>query len=301
MRNLFEQIIKSNIFRNGLLINILILSIILVTSLPLYNYLVIRPSFEEFLAESTNDEAVKIAKHFIEMFLPQNTELSKNTIRYYASGDIENFKNDFGLKKFKIYSNSGEVIFSSDPEEIGNLNNQIYFHEIVAKGHVITKGIQKKTKTLEGQLMPVDVVETYVPLVNEGIFRGAFEIYYDITARKQQLDKLLFRSFSLAFIIAVGLLLLIIVVLFFENKNISKRKQAEKEREKLITELKDAANKIKTLRGLLPICSNCKKIRDDKGYWKQIESYISDHSEAEFTHGICPKCAKKFYPELFQE
>ena len=301
MRNLFEQIIKSNIFRNGLLINILILSIILVTSLPLYNYLVIRPSFEKFLAESTNDEAVKIAKHFIAMFLPQNTELSKNTIRYYASGDIENFKNDFGLTKFKIYSNSGEIIFSSDPEEIGNLNNQIYFHEIVSKGQVITKGIQKKTKTLEGQLMPVDVVETYVPLMNEGIFRGAFEIYYDITARKQQLDKLLFRSFSLAFIIAVGLLLLIIVVLFFENKNISKRKQAEKEREKLITELKDAVNKIKTLRGLLPICSNCKKIRDDKGYWKQIESYISDHSEAEFTHGICPKCAKKFYPELFQE
>ena len=76
--------------------------------------------------------------------------------------------------------------------------------------------------------MPVDVVETYVPLMNEGIFRGALEIYYDITARKQQLDKLLFRSFSLAFIITVGLLLLIIVVLFFENKNISKRKQAEK-------------------------------------------------------------------------
>ena len=235
------------------------------------------------------------------MFLPQNTELSKNTIIYYASGDIENFKNDFGLTKFKIYSNSGEIIFSGDPEEIGNLNNQIYFHEIVAKGHVITKGIQRKTKTLEGQLLPVDVVETYVPLMNKGVFRGAFEVYYDITARKLQLDKLLFRSFSLAFIIAVGLLFLIIVVLFFENKNISKRKQAEKEREKLITELKDAANKIKTLRGLLPICSNCKKIRDDKGYWKQIESYISDHSEAEFTHGICPKCAKKFYPDLFQK
>ena len=301
MRNLFEQIIKSNIFRNGLLINILILSIILVTSLPLYNYLVIRPSFEEFLAESTNDEAVKIAKHFIAMFLPQNTELSKNTIRYYASDDIENFKNDFGLTKFKIYSNSGEIIFSSDPEEIGNLNNQIYFHEIVAKGQVITKGIQKKTKTLEGQLMSVDVVETYVPLMNEGIFRGALEIYYDITARKQQLDKLLSRSSAVVFVIALGLLLSIIIILFIENKTISKRKQAEKEREKLIAELQDAAAKIKTLGGLLPICSNCKKIRDDKGYWKQIESYIRDHSEAEFTHSMCPICAKKFYPEFFQE
>jgi hypothetical protein len=75
----------------------------------------------------------------------------------------------------------------------------------------------------------------------------------------------------------------------------------EKERENLIAKLQDAVAKIKTLRGLLPICSSCKKIRDDKGYWNQIESYIRDHSEAEFTHGICPKCAKKLYPELLND
>ena len=301
MRNLFEEIIKSNIFKNGLLRNILIVSIILVTTLPLYNYLVIRPSFEKFLTESTNDEAAKIAKHSVTMFLPKNAGLSKNTIRYYVSGGIENLKRDFRLTKFKIFSNSGEVIFSSDPKEIGNINNQRYFHEIVAKGKVITKGIQKETKSLEGQLMSVDVVETYVPLMSDGIFQGAFEIYYDITARKQQLDKLLSRSSTVVFIIALGLLLSIIVILFIENKTISKRKQVEKEREKLIAELQDAATKIKTLSGLLPICSSCKKIRDDKGYWKQIESYIRDHSEAEFTHSMCPICAKKFYPEFFQE
>jgi DNA repair exonuclease SbcCD ATPase subunit len=149
--------------------------------------------------------------------------------------------------------------------------------------------------------MSVDVVETYVPLMSDGVFQGAFEIYYDITARKQQLDKLLSRSSAVVFIIALGLLLSIIVILFIENKTISKRKQAEKERENLIAELQDAVTKIKTLSGLLPICSNCKKIRDDKGYWKQIESYIRDHSEAEFTHSMCPICAKKLYPELFQE
>ena len=301
MRNLFEEIIKSNIFKNGILRNILIVSIMLVITLPLYNYLVIRPSFDKFLTESTNDEALKIAKHFVTRFLPKGTGLSKNTIRYYVSGDIENLQSDFRLTKFKIFSNSGEIIFSSDPKEIGNINNERYFHEIVAKGKVITKGVQKKTKSLEGQVMSVDVVETYVPLMSDGNFRGAFEIYYDITARKQQLDKLLFRSSALVFIIALGLLLSIIVILFIENKTISKRNQAEKEREKLIAELQDAATKIKTLSGLLPICSNCKKIRDDKGYWKQIESYIRDHSEAEFTHSMCPICAKKFYPEFFQE
>lgn len=63
-------------------------------------------------------------------------------------------------------------------------------------------------------------------------------------------------------------------------------------------QLQQALNEVKTLKGLLPICASCKKIRDDTGYWKQIESYIKDHSEAEFTHGICPECADVVYKEL---
>lgn len=76
------------------------------------------------------------------------------------------------------------------------------------------------------------------------------------------------------------------------------RKETEKEREKLIKELQNALTEVKTLSGLLPICAHCKKIRDDKGYWKQIESYISAHSEVEFSHSICPECVKKLYPKL---
>jgi hypothetical protein len=62
--------------------------------------------------------------------------------------------------------------------------------------------------------------------------------------------------------------------------------------------LEQALSQIRTLRGLLPICANCKKIRDDTGYWNQIETYIHDHSEAKFSHGICPECMKKLYPGL---
>lgn len=82
-------------------------------------------------------------------------------------------------------------------------------------------------------------------------------------------------------------------------EDITEREQAEKEREKLITELQDALAKVKTLSGLLPICSSCKKIRDDNGYWNQIESYIHAHSDAKFSHSICPKCAKRLYPEVY--
>ncbi len=67
------------------------------------------------------------------------------------------------------------------------------------------------------------------------------------------------------------------------------------EREQLIAELQAALDKVKLLSGFLPICASCKKIRDDNGYWQQIEAYIRDHSEAEFSHGICPDCAKKLY------
>ena len=80
-------------------------------------------------------------------------------------------------------------------------------------------------------------------------------------------------------------------------RDISKRKQIEEERNQLIKGLQDSLAKIKTLSGMLPICASCKKIRDDKGYWNQIETYLREHSEAEFSHGICPECAQKLYPD----
>jgi AmiR/NasT family two-component response regulator len=70
------------------------------------------------------------------------------------------------------------------------------------------------------------------------------------------------------------------------------------EMRRLNSELQDALTQVKTLSGLLPICSSCKKIRDDEGYWNQLETYIQDHSKAVSSHGLCPECAKKLYPEI---
>lgn len=85
------------------------------------------------------------------------------------------------------------------------------------------------------------------------------------------------------------------------SKDITERKRKEEERERLMLELQQSIAKVKTLSGLLPICASCKKIKDDQGYWSQIEAYIRDHSEAEFTHGVCPECAKKLYPEYYDK
>lgn len=83
--------------------------------------------------------------------------------------------------------------------------------------------------------------------------------------------------------------------------DITERRRAEKEREKLITELQEALASVKTLKGLLPICAWCKKIRDDEGYWNKLEAYLGRHSEVSFSHGICPDCAKEVQEHLDQE
>ncbi|MGV8056858.1 MAG: PAS domain S-box protein [Smithellaceae bacterium] len=79
--------------------------------------------------------------------------------------------------------------------------------------------------------------------------------------------------------------------------DITERKRREEEREHLISKLQSTIEEVKTLRGIVPICSYCKRIRDDKGYWEQVESYVSKNSEAEFSHSICPVCVKKHYPK----
>lgn len=84
-------------------------------------------------------------------------------------------------------------------------------------------------------------------------------------------------------------------------RDITERKQIEQERERLIAELQKALAEIKTLHGILPICSFCKKIRDDKGSWHHLEAYIHDRTDVDFSHGLCHDCAKKHYPDYYKE
>jgi len=84
-------------------------------------------------------------------------------------------------------------------------------------------------------------------------------------------------------------------------RDITKQKELEQERSQLILAYEDALHNIRTLKGLVPICASCKKIRDDKGYWNYLEVFIQERTDAEFSHGICPECAKKLYPDYCQD
>jgi len=82
--------------------------------------------------------------------------------------------------------------------------------------------------------------------------------------------------------------------------DVTERKRAERQRESLVAELQEALRQVKTLSGLLPICASCKRIRDDEGVWQAVETYIRERSNAEFTHGLCPDCIRKLYPQFSQ-
>jgi PAS domain S-box-containing protein len=82
-------------------------------------------------------------------------------------------------------------------------------------------------------------------------------------------------------------------------EDITEERTAGEERERLLEELRNAVAHVKTLSGMLPICASCKKIRDDEGYWTQVETYLGKHTDAQFSHGLCPDCARRLYPGIF--
>lgn len=82
---------------------------------------------------------------------------------------------------------------------------------------------------------------------------------------------------------------------------LSRLRSSMQDRENLIRELQDTLKEVKELRGILPICSSCKKIRTDEGYWQNVDEYISQHTNAEFSHGLCKECAMKLYPQFYNK
>jgi PAS domain S-box-containing protein len=160
-------------------------------------------------------------------------------------------------------------------------------------GHTILESVGK---FIWDQFLPLEDVPEFVNVVqnhNPADFPLEFQsrlktsdggflwIYWSSTA-------ILVEGGEIEFIISTGI-------------DITALKRVESEREHLIEELQQALKKVKTLRGLLPICASCKKIRDDQGYWQVVDDYIRQHSLAEFSHGLCPVCAQKLYPEYYQK
>ena len=148
-------------------------------------------------------------------------------------------------------------------------------------------------KGINSLIIPKDFKEEATKLDNDTL---SGYVYFD-TIRKNKRGDLLPVSISAAPILINNKLKGSFVI----YKDIKQRKKIEDEREKLIIKLQTALDEVKTLEGLIPICSHCKKIRDDSGFWGNVEQYISKHTNVDFSHGICPDCLKEHFPNQYEK
>jgi len=276
----------------------LFLSLLITTLFPVYTIYFQYPAFTGLLKDNVKGEAVRLASHLSAALVVGSDELTGDNIPDALIRDVRNLEKDSHFIKIKIYSPSGEVLYSSDRREIGNRNQEDYFHSLMEKGLPVVVEVMKDDLSLERQIMPADVVETYVPIERDGKTIGIFEIYYDITGENEKLRSIVRRSSIVLFSMMAVLLLMVVLSTVKAGWSIRARNRAEQERERVILELRDALDNIKTLKGLLPVCAWCKSVRDDSGYWNRVEEYLQKHSDLTFTHGICPECAKKVGEEI---
>lgn len=192
----------------------------------------------------------------------------------------------FGYRPGQLVGEHLSILLSS---AYGQREDEESLRAYLARAHLGDLGVPHEVRGLrqDGRQFHMDMSVNYAELGNEAFYAVMVR---DVTARvaalkvlrqaKEELEKRV-RERTAA----------------LEETNGRLEREVE-QRMALITELQDALSEIKTLSGLLPICASCKKIRDDTGYWSQIEVYIRDHSNAEFSHGICPDCVRELYPEL---
>jgi signal transduction histidine kinase len=165
------------------------------------------------------------------LLVSEHTKIGRDSLNpQVLKSETERINKDFELMNLKVFSPSGEVLYSGNPHEVGETNQNKYFHDVVAKGQVYAKVVPKDEESLEGKRVARDVLETYVPLMDNGEFLGAFEVYYDITDRKKHLDTLLWQSSTIVVAFASALLAAIFFILYRENLAIEKRRQLEEER-----------------------------------------------------------------------
>jgi hypothetical protein len=197
---------------------------------------------------------------------------------------------------------------------LGKTTKEDYLHQYIwTRPSIIQAGLAEKFKrVLVGETLEEEVFFPFtsggktnhysavrgVPIKQGDKIIGAVYISEDVTQLKQDQAELLRHREKLEELVVARTKDLQEAYLKLQAE-IEERRKAEEEKEKIITQLKEALARVKTLSGLLPICASCKKIRDDDGYWHQVEEYIINHSEADFSHGICPECMQKLYPEIF--
>lgn len=213
--------------RVKLLRNLLFLSLAITVFLPGHEYFVIHPSYQKLSTEVTESEAVRYASYMVRTLGLEGKFLTKENLPAGLEKSLQPVGRDKQLLKLRIFSAQGEIIFSTRPDEIGTINEKDYFREVVAKGGVYSKVVQKNQKTAEGAVAQIDIVETYVPFMVEGGFGGAIEVYYDVTDKVGQVKALSFRSLFTTMLLSLIFMVAIYIALYRAYVSFKERDSAE--------------------------------------------------------------------------
>ena len=181
---------------------------------PLYNWLYLAPAYRHQLAMQKETSARQVAAHMMRSLHIGDQTLSPQTADSKFKTDLLEMKSDFEIQKLKLFDAGGQVVYSTDATEIGQVNTRTYFTQEVAKGQVHSNLVVRGGRTAENLTEARDVVEIYIPVIKADSFRGAFEIYYDITRSWDALDALLMRSGLTMIFIAIGMMAGVMVMLF---------------------------------------------------------------------------------------
>ncbi len=213
--------------RIKLLRNLLFLSLAITILLPGYEYLVLHPSYKNLLIEETENEAVRYASYMVRTLGLEDQSLIKDRLPEALDESLQPVKRDKQLLKLRIFSALGEIIFSTKADEIGTLNEKTYFREIVAKGRVYSKVVQKDRKTADGVTTKIDIVETYVPFMAHDSFGGAIEVYYDVTDSIDKVKAISFQSILTAALLSLVFMVAICIALKRAYLSFQERDAAE--------------------------------------------------------------------------
>ena len=176
------KMIISNIFKNKFFRNVFVIITVLLLIVPIILYNKVSTTFNNEILSNINNDAEKIAKHVHSRHFETTTDIELNKT-------INNIVSDFDIYKIKFFDSNGIVLNSTEAKEIGNKNKYDYFYDKVVKGKVYYHLVQKGMLSLEGKMVTKDVVEIYIPIMKNDEFKGAFELYYDVTENcKEALD-----------------------------------------------------------------------------------------------------------------
>ncbi len=215
-----------HLIENPLLRRILIITMGVTLLFPLVTFYLIFPRFVGYLTIRTEETAIRVSQHVHHNIFKNNKAVDISLTPDVIAG-LFKLKKDFQLEKLQIFSSLGETLFSTDPKDLGKLNTHTYFKDRVAQGEIVTNLVEKDCITLEGRKVSIDVVETYTPFYQKGIFAGAVEIYYDITEHKNSLTLLLNRLKHAIVLFSVFMLVVIIATLLKASRHMLERTQAE--------------------------------------------------------------------------